>query len=75
MCKKNPDIFLRAIIIIRQFFFLFFQVKMFNNQTIVTSSIDQSISVWNIEDAKLIYSFRGKYLILDYKLRNNGGLL
>ncbi len=35
------------------------QVKAHNRKTLVTSSFDQSVSVWNVEEAKLINQLKG----------------
>ncbi len=43
---------------------IFLQVKAYNNKTLVTSSFDQSVSVWNVDDAKLSCQLKGK--VLDY---------
>ncbi|CAH1791760.1 unnamed protein product [Owenia fusiformis] len=35
------------------------QIKAFNNNLFVTSSFDQAMSLWNIDDGKLVCHFRG----------------
>ena len=37
-----------------------FQIKAFNRKTLVTSSFDQCVSVWNVDEAKLASQLKGK---------------
>ena len=35
------------------------QIKAFNKKALVTSSFDQCVSVWNVDEAKLISQLKG----------------
>ena len=42
--------------------YFFTQAKAFNKKTLVTSSFDQCVTVWNVDEAKVVNQLKGKNL-------------